>query len=159
MIKITQSRSSPGRLRIYSFSLVAAALVALLLMVAIPARADDPTMTPIPTPTQRYFSRAEILAQWGAKYYDEASHLNLDVPGKLPGTFGEGGSYYITFLIMAAENGSLQTFTYILVAVLVIGFLLTVIHKITGGGQYTLPSRQELADERIQNLRRERRKR
>jgi len=110
-------------------------LILLLLASANPALADDPTLTPVPTPTQRFYSRAEILSRWGAKYYDPASHMDLDVPGKMQDTFGEGGSYYITFLIMAAENGSLQTLSYVLIGIIVIGFLLTVIHRIAGSSE------------------------
>lgn len=106
------------------------------LLSPLPALAQGPTVTPLPSPTMRAYSRAEIMSRWGVKPYDKIDIPELDMGPRVGGMVEEGGSWFMTFMYLASENGALQLIMY-LVAILAVGwFLLSIIHRVMRGNTY-----------------------
>jgi hypothetical protein len=111
------------------------------------------TETPIPTPTQRYYNRSDLMNDLGVIPYPQLTivpSLHDAITGKIPDIASGGGRWFKTFMFLSAESGALQLVFYMLVMLFVAWFLIALLHRIgTGKTMTSLREAIQAREERV----------
>lgn len=113
-----------------AIALLIASLFILPTMAVAPVQASTPT----PLPTEHMYSASELLDRLGAKPYDE--HIVAEVPDVHPQViplFGEGGSWFLTFIKLFSENSVMRLIMLLIGIFLMIKLTAYVLRRVTGG--------------------------
>ena len=116
--------------------LVPVFLIGLLLALPGVSLAQSPTVTPAPSPTMRAYSRGELLQGIGVKPYTLLDIPDLNMAPRIGGMVTEGGSWFVTLMYLITDSGAAQLIFYLLSMLFIVGFLLTILHRVMRGQTY-----------------------